>query len=159
MTAKIVVGVDELNRKLTRLASIFEPGADLSGALLKGGDEMVFTIQENILAQDLIDEGNLYDNVRVERVNGRTVEVISDRPYSAAQEFGLQEQTITPRQRAFFWAMWTAEADEMWKALALSETYTIPAKPYFRPGVDQSKGEVLKIITSEFRKMIIRGTK
>lgn len=155
----VVVGVDELNRKLTQLARVFEPGTDLSGALLKGGEEMVSAIQENILAQGLFDRGDLYDNVRVERVSGNAVVVISDRPYSAAQEFGLDRQPITGRQRAFFWAMWAAEADEMWKALALSETYTIPAKPYFRPGVDQSKGDVLNTIAFEFLKMLIRGSK
>ena len=54
--------------------------------------------------------------------------------------------TITERQRRFFWARWYATGDEMWKALALSVTYTIPARPYLRPAIDAERTYAMALV-------------
>lgn len=59
--------------------------------------------------------------------------------YAATQEFGLANQVITDKQRRFFWAKWAETGEPMWRALALSYDYTIPAHPYLRPALRASK--------------------
>jgi len=72
------------------------------------------------------------------------VDIEFDIVYSAVHEYGLYNQVITPRQRRFFWAMWNQTKDEMWKALALSVTYTIPPRPYLRPAIDETRREAMR---------------
>jgi len=104
--------------------------------------EIVWQAQQNVMAQGLYDTMALHDSIKPVKVNQYRVDVQAgdeEVVWAAVHEFGLDKQIITDRQRAFFWAMWSAEGDEMWKALALSETYTIPARPYLRPAVDTAK--------------------
>ena len=74
------------------------------------------------------------------------IDVGTNVEYAAAQEFGLDRQQITDRQRRFFWAKWSETNEPMWKALGLSQTYTIPAQPYLRPAIEQSRGDVYRLI-------------
>ena len=74
------------------------------------------------------------------------IDVGTNIEYAAAQEFGLLNQPITDRQRRFFWAKHKETGEGMWKALGLSQTYTIPAQPYLHPAVDQSLGEIRRLI-------------
>jgi phage gpG-like protein len=84
------------------------------------------------------------------------IDVGTNVEYAAVQEFGLSDQEITDRQRRFFWAKWSDTNEPMWKALALSRTYTIPAQPYLRPALEQSKAEarmlIVKSVTGALRK-------
>lgn len=65
--------------------------------------------------------------------------------YAAAQEFGYSGH-VTEKQRRFFWAMWYTTNNPMWRALALSEKYTIPAQPYLRPALDESGDEIRRLV-------------
>jgi phage gpG-like protein len=84
------------------------------------------------------------------------IDVGTNVEYAAVQEFGLSDQEITDRQRRFFWAKWSETNEPMWKALALSRTYTIPAQPYLRPALEQSRTEarmlIIKSVTGALRK-------
>jgi hypothetical protein len=91
------------------------------------------------MAQGLYDTMALWESIEPRKVNQYRVDVRVGVEYGAAHEYGLENQRITDRQRRFFWAKWAETGDEMWKALALSETYTIPARPYLRPAVDTAK--------------------
>lgn len=74
------------------------------------------------------------------------IDVGTNVEYAAVQEFGLLSQEITDRQRRFFWAKWSETSNPMWRALALSETYTIPMQPYLRPAMWQSEADARRII-------------
>ena len=74
------------------------------------------------------------------------IDVGTNVEYAAVQEFGLQNQPITDKQRRFFWAKFIETANPMWRALALSDTYTVPAHPYLRPALDESTKDIRRII-------------
>ncbi len=83
------------------------------------------------------------------------IDVGSNVVYAAAQEFGYTGQ-ITDRQRRFFWYKWYETRNPMWRALALSVEYTIPAHPYLRPALAESRKDaarlVLKSVVGELRR-------
>jgi hypothetical protein len=99
----------------------------------------VWQAQQNVMKQGLYDTMELHDSIKPIKVNQFRVDVEVGAGHGAVHEFGLEKQVITPRQRRFFWAKFAETGDEMWKALALSETYTIPARPYLRPAADEQK--------------------
>lgn len=80
----------------------------------------------------LVKTGALRRSLRL-RVGPDWIEISTDSPYAKAHnEGGTITQTVTPRQRRFFWAMHaaaktsgdTAQAGQ-WKAMALSTTINI----------------------------------
>jgi len=80
----------------------------------------------------LVSSGALRRSLRL-RTGGTWFEIYTDVPYAKAHNEGETiEQTVTPRQRRFFWAMHakarrtgdTAGAD-LWRAFALSKKLTI----------------------------------
>jgi len=133
-----VIGLKDLNRNLKAIAGIVG-GAELADSLAKGAQEIVWETQLNIMRQGLYDTMALYDSVHTKKINQYRVDVVVGTAYSSVHEFGLENQIITDKQRRFFWAKYAATNDDMWKALALSVTYTIPARPYFRPAIDTHK--------------------
>ncbi len=91
----------------------------------------------------LIGSGRLRRSLRL-RTGAGWYEVYTDNPYAKIHnEGGTIKQTVTPRQRRYFWAMYfqakkeedaakakvkikaKAEEAENWKAMALSKTLTI----------------------------------
>lgn len=110
----------------------------LADALAEGAMVVLYGVQDNILERELHVTGELYDSVKVRKVNQYAVDVRVEAEYGAVHEFGYTGQ-VTDKQRAFFWAKWSETGDEMWKALALSESYTIPAQPYVRPAIDENE--------------------
>lgn len=89
-------------------------------------------------------EGNFPERIQTRKVNQYRVDIEVRAVYAAVHEYG-GTFTITPRQRAFFWHKWYETQDEMWKALALSVTYTIPARPYLRPAIDAYIGDAVQM--------------
>lgn len=126
-----------------------------STALRAGAEVIATQIKHNMYGLFEIQSGALYKSVHTTRVSKEEVEV-REGPlaYVFAHEFGLPRQPITTRQRAFFWAKFYETLNGMWRALALSETYTIPARPHFRPGVDQSKGDAAQAIANVVESII-----
>lgn len=136
-----VVGLRDLNENLKRIAKVVS-GVELADSLTKGAQEIVWQAQQNVMKQGLYDTMALHDSICTVKVNQYTVDVEAgskDVPYAAVHEYGLERQLITERQRRFFWAKFAETGDDMWRALALSTTYTIPARPYLRPAVDEMK--------------------
>lgn len=157
MAREAIVGLGKLQSELNKIAAQLGPTADISGPLSAGGEEIQASIQHYIGAQTLIDTGKLHDSVVVVKIGKREVHVKTSLPYSAVHEFG-GTFIITPKQRRFFWAKYGETGDTMWLALALSATYTIPPRPYFRPGVDTSANDAIKVIAEEITR-ILRGRK
>lgn len=126
-------------------------------AHLAGGQVILDQARENIRATFINRTGALEKSGHIEiGFRASFAEVVFDIVYAAVHEYGLPNQPITDRQRAFFWAMWYQEHDEMWKALALSETYTIPARPYLRPAVDETRAEVAEAAAEAYRRELKR---
>ena len=132
-----VLGLKDLTANLKRIAKVVG-GAELADSLATGAQEIVWQAQQNVMAQGLYDTMALHDSIRVVKVNQYTVKVEVGVVHGAVHEYG-GTFTITERQRRFFWAKHAETGNDMWKALALSVTYTIPARPYLRPAIDEMK--------------------
>ena len=135
-----VLGVKDFDRNLRAITRMVG-GDEMANALEDGAWVIVLEARRNIVSNGLVDTREMHDKTRPRKVNQYTVDVIVDVPYGAVHEYGLQDQVITERQRRFFWAKYIETGDDMWKALALSVTYTIPARPFLRPAVDTKKKE------------------
>ena len=140
-----VTGLKDLEKNLKAIAKVIG-GNELADSLAKGAMEIVWEAQKNIMAQGLYDEMVLWNSVAPVKVNQYRVDIKVDCDHGAAHEFGLPNQVITDKQRRFFWAMYAKTRDTMWKALALSTTYTIPARPYLRPAIDTQKRAAMQTV-------------
>jgi len=132
-------GYKELSDNCKRIAQVIG-GASLADSMATGAQEVLWQAQLNIMTQGLHETGALHDSGHLEKVNQYRVDVTfgsKDVPYAAVHEYGLPNQEITLKQRGFFWYKFRETAETMWKGLALSETYTIPARPYLRPAFDE----------------------
>lgn len=136
--AERVIGLRDLNENLKRIAKVVG-SMELADSLAKGAQEVVWQAQQNVMKQGLYDTMALHDSIHSRKINQYRVDIEVGVIYGAVHEYGLEKQVITDRQRRFFWAKYAETGDEMWKALALSVTYTIPARPYLRPAVDEMK--------------------
>lgn len=141
-----VIGLSDLVRKFGAMAKELS-GEARSDIAVAGAEEIAESIKQKIVQQGLVLEGELLNSVKAFKVNQWTAGVEATMPYAAAHEYGLRNQIITERQRAYFWTMYAGTGDKMWKCLALSTTYTIPARPYFRPGIDEGKRRAVRAMT------------
>jgi phage gpG-like protein len=132
-----VTGIDNFNKAMQDVARAMGPPYMAEG-LREAGGVIQRKAQENILEQELYLTGELYNAVRVQVVNQYAVSILVACDHGAVHEFGYTG-VITDRQRRFFWAKHAETGGEMWRALALSATYTIPARPYLRPAVDSEQ--------------------
>jgi len=75
-------------------------------------------------------------------------------PYAAVHEFGVNNKTITPRQRGFFWYRFRETKNNMWLALALSQTYSIKPRPFLNPAAEKAGPDIQKIFQRNMNEMI-----
>ena len=148
-----IVGMDDFTRGMQSVMKALTP-PNLADSLAAGGEVILHGVQENILEQELYKTGNLYDSVKVRKVNQYAVDILVDCEYGAVHEYGYTG-VITPKQRAFFWAKYSETSDTMWKALALSTSYTIPARPYVRPAVDEKMDEARLAVAQEMTRKLM----
>ena len=144
MNLKYEVLTGAFESDLKRIARGVNP-PNLVEILRKGADVILDQAQRNVLERELYDSGDLYDSLHILAINQYRVDVVAGSdsvPYAAVHEYGGTFK-ITDRQRGFFWARFMATGESMWRALALSETYTIPPRPYLRPAVDEKKKEAV----------------
>ena len=141
-------GWDRLERNLRAIEGLVKSG-EWAESLLVGADVIADHVRDNIRTT-LYNTGALHDSVKAEIVNINTAAITVNRVYAAAHEYGLDRQPITARQRAFFWAKFSETGNPMWKALALSRTYTIPARPYVRPAIDNYADNAVDAIAVDF---------
>ena len=150
-----VTGLKELTGYFSSLAKE-APGKMTARAVRAGAEVILDAAQANIRATFKNQTGALENSGRVRMVNQYSADVVFDIVYSAVHEYGLENQVITPRQRGFFWAMWYETGETMWKALALSTTYTIPARPYLRPAVDTHKEKAADVMAKSLRHEMVK---
>lgn len=150
-----VVGVKDVNAAFGDILRAFRP-PQTAALMLPGAEVIAEEARNNVLDNDLVQSGDLYEGIKAVKVNQYAAGVRVDVPYGAVHEFGLENQVITERQRAFFWAMHAETGEDMWKALALSYSYTIPARPYLRPAIDTTKRAAVEAIMREAGAMLTR---
>lgn len=147
-----------LDDKLKKIALTISPQSGIADSLETGAWIIALQARDNALAQGLYDSGDLVDSIRPRKINQFRVDILVDVPYGAAHEFGVTVM-ITPKQRRFFWAMYSLTGNDMWKALALSITYTIRAKPYLRPAIDTRKAAAIRAAGRDLMNKIREATK
>lgn len=148
-----VTGFGQLSKNLQAIGGRISPQSGLADCLEDGAWIIALEARDNAVKQGLIKSGALVDSILPVKINQYRVDVRVGVVYGAAHEFGVTV-AITPKQRRFFWAMFIQTGDTMWKALALSATYTIPAKPYVRPAIDARKTAALHSVgQSAIKKM------
>ncbi len=140
-----VTGFGQLDRNLRAIGIEFSPQAGIADVLEDGAWVIALQARDNAVAQGLIRSGELVDSIVPRKINQFRVDVEVGVVYGAAHEFGVTV-IITPKQRGFFWWMYTATRDEMWRALALSASYTIPARPYVRPAIDTRRRMAIDVV-------------
>ena len=158
MLRMTVVNAHEVNAIYGQILKAFTP-PQVAAIMFRGAEDLADEVQDHILQQDLVDSGDMYDSVKPVKVNQYAAGVEVGVPYAAVHEFGLKHQVATAKQIRFFWAMYRGTGEGMWKALALKGWYTIPARPYFRPAIDQGKHSALKAIMREAASVLTRIAK
>lgn len=138
-----VLGLKDLERDFKAIARLV-PGGQVADSLADGAWDIAIQAKQNAKGRGLFDTYALIESIRPRKINQYRVDVEVGVVYGAVHEYGLESQKITEKQRRFFWAMHAATGDDMWKALALSDTYTIPARPYLRPAVDTHKKKAVE---------------
>lgn len=146
--AKNIRGLDEFSAQMRRVAKII-PGGDLANALQSGAEIILDEAKDNIIRNDLVKSGDLYESGKTVKVNQYRVDIIFDKIYAAVHEYGLPKGgkgifSATAKQIRFFWAKFMETGEIMWKALALKKGYTIPPRPYLTPAVMDKKDEAMK---------------
>ena len=140
-----VLGLADLRRNLAALEYVItDPRRGIAEELEHALNETVIPEAQRKVWELFNTEGDFPSRIKTRRVNQYRVDVEVDAVYGAVHEYG-GTFTITPRQRRFFWYKWYETEDEMWKALALSVTYTIPARPYLRPAIDAKQDEAITL--------------
>lgn len=150
------VKATELGKQFDKLAKALSP-PETATLMTHGAEVIAEQARRNIQDQGLVDTGDLLNSVEVYKVNQYSAGIRVGVIHAAVHEFGLFNHPITPRQRRFFWAMHRQTGDPMWKALALSATYTIPSRPYLRPAIDTEKQSAIAAIVREGAKMLKRA--
>lgn len=151
-----VTGVKELKgyfRGLAREA----PGKMTAKAVRAGAEVILDAAKANVRANFENQTGALENSGKVVVVNQFSANVEFDIVYSAVHEYGLENQVITDRQRAFFWWKYSETGEGMWRALALSKTYTIPARPYLRPAIDSHKDNAAHAMAGVLRHEMVKS--
>lgn len=155
ITVKITGGA-ELQAAINAVIECVEEGASV--VLLAGAEVLAEGVREKIMEQGLYEDGDLYNSVDAQATGAKSAETkAGPLAYTLVHEFGLFAQQITPKQRRFFWAMYSQTGEDMWKALALSQTYTIPARPYFRPGIDENQNKAAQAIADKAAALVTGG--
>lgn len=154
-----VIGLSDLDRALAEITTaIVHPQSGIVDAMEIG---LQITVQRAraYVRENFNTTGDFPKRIKTRKVNQFRVDLFVDAVYAAVHEYGLFEQVITDRQRRFFWAMWYETGNTMWKALALSVTYTIPARPYVRPAIDDTRDDVIRATAWALRHSIAKAAR
>jgi len=159
-----VLGVKDLSDQFKKIADHVNRSG-LRSAGRAGASVILEEAKRNIRETFVNRTGALENSGRVQLTRLSRTELVSyvlfDIVYAAVHEYGLLNQVITDRQRRFFWAMWYETGHVMWKALALSKTYTIPARPYLRPAIDAKQiaavKEMARVLAQEIKIAVRRS--
>lgn len=137
-----LIGEAELFKKLGALIAIGE-SAQTVQALEQGGLTLERGVKENIKKQKLIDLGNLRASIAT-AVQENIVYVFTNVVYAAIHEFG---GTIQGKP----WLMFQVGGE--WRRV---RQVTIPARPYFRPAIDDHRRAISEAVGDAIMKQIRR---
>lgn len=139
-----VFGIDEMRRNFEAIEYVLlNPRQGISDEIEAAlNDTVIPEARQNVW--ELFDTtGDFPSRIVTRKVNQYRVDIEVRAVYGAVHEYG-GTFTITAKQRAFFWYKWYETQEPMWKALALSDTYTIPARPYLRPAIDSKMDDAIQ---------------
>lgn len=150
----VVHGLDDLSASFRSIARAVSPQGNLANMLFAGGEVAVTAVKLNILKQRLFKTGALLESVKAVKINQFRVDVVVDRVYAAAHEYGATITIpVTEKSRRFFWAMYLQTRDGKWRAMALSKKTSfiveIKARPYVRPALKQERASIIGAIQGE----------
>lgn len=152
-TVSITVrGSRALERKLKKMSAAMRSELAFK-AVRKGAEIVKAAIQDKILEWDLYDSGALYKSVLISPGKGKlrtiiyevSTEVVGD--YDWVHEYGA---TIEARRRPFM-------IFEIDGELIFAKRVTIPARPYFRPGVEESRPEARWVMGESFKQLVLKA--
>lgn len=152
-----VIGLKDLNAKLARVSqSVVDPRSGIVEALDQGArDEIVPQVRAHIY-ENFDTTGDFPSAVTTRKINQFRVDVLVERIYAAVHEYG-GTFPVTSRQRAYFWWRYMATGEGMWRALALSSSYTIPPRPYLRPAIDEKQQAAIQAAAWALRHTIAKA--
>lgn len=110
-----VIGEAELQGKFDALLAL-GTSDELTDAMMRGGTILEAQVKRNIRKQGLVDTGNLRSSVAVAKLAAGLVAVFTNVVYAAIHEFG----GLAGRGRSV----------------------NIPARPYFRPAIDEARNDI-----------------
>jgi len=146
------IGFGDLNKNLRKIVvSVNSEQSGIAEAIAQAVGETIIPVARSNVYDRFDTSGRLADAIQVRKVNQWQVNIGVFAPHGAVHEFGGTFE-VTDKQRAFFWHMFRKEGDEKWKALALSKTYTIPARPYLMPAIDQEIGNAMSVTADNLYK-------
>jgi phage gpG-like protein len=143
-----VMGLKDLEADLRNIVqATIHPQSGISECISEALDQTVVEeARRNVW--DIFDtSGDFPSRITTRKVNQYRVDVEVQAVYGAVHEYGGTFR-VTDRQRAFFWWKWHTTHDPMWKALALSITYTIPSRPYLRPAIDKERENAVRLMAT-----------
>ena len=154
-----MVGLSDLRRNFDAIDKVVvDPQSGIAEDIQHGLDEYVIKEARRNVWELFNTEGDFPSRIQTRKLNQFAVVIEVRAVYAAVHEYG-GTFTITPRQRAFFWHKWAETEEPMWKALALSVTYTIPARPYMRPALDAYKGYAMAVAASRLAHRMEKAVK
>lgn len=150
----VVKGLDDLADSFRSIARAVSPQGRLADMMFAGGEVAVTAIKSHILKQRLYKTGALLESVVAIKVNQYRIDVLVQKVYAAAHEYGATIIVpVTARSRRFFWYMYLSTGDEKWKGMALSRktqfVVEITAKPYVRPALKMERWSIIAAIQGE----------
>lgn len=152
-----VLGLKDLEISLRNIVgTVINPQGGISDILADALEDTVLAQAKRNVWRLFDTDGDFPERIVIRKVNQYRVDIEVRAPYGAVHEYGGTFE-ITARQRRFFWAMFVNTEDEMWKALALSVTYTIPARPYLRPAIDSHSWIAVQKASAELSRRMAKA--
>lgn len=150
----VIKGLVDLEDSFKAIARRVSPQGRLADMMMAGGEVAVTAIKSHILKQRLYKTGALLESVIAVKVNQYRIDVVVQKVYAAAHEYGATIIVpVTARSRRFFWYMYLSTGEDKWKAMALTKktqfVVEIKARPYVRPALKQEKWSIIAAIQSE----------
>lgn len=140
-----VLGLKDLQRNFDKIGKVIvHPQSGIVDCMDRALKEWVIPDARRNVRQEFNTTGDFPSRIQTRKINQYRVDIEVKAVYAAVHEYG-GTFTITDKQRRFFWYKWIATGEEMWKALALSVTYTIPARPYLRPAIDRNRNYAMAV--------------
>lgn len=138
-----VIGLEELRVNIGRQIDRASPAA-VGRAIARGAEVVERAAKTNIKRHDLILTGDLRASIRYiirENKTGADALIGTDKIYAAIHEFG---GVITPKSAP-------ALVFEIDGQLIITQSVTIPERPYLRPALDDNKPAIFNAVAKSLK--------